>query len=1076
MAPKKNKQALKLGADDGDFVNDNEDKNKKSGTENEEENTLAGAHLDGPSRQLFQVAYNEKSMKPQAARDFPLVEFVRQATASTVYKSEYVDENGEIVPQRPLTKEEKDELMSHPSWLREHATLIFGGVRVLDMKQEQNDADVEANYSLMKANWEYDKKNILDEANQINNNPDGYTKAQRHMMQQGNINAEGVVEEEKLFQNDLDGKQVDWATSRHKAERTAITMPEQVQHNRKRDVLEELEIEQGHDNMLVLQDLPVFDYPEEDPDSPGKRDSTGMDMDMDFGNDAPMPDLNLDVEMGNASVVGGVNNVAGTPAAGAGFGDDLPTPVGAPQDLAAQNLFGQTPMLDPVTGLPILGKPPETPGGGLQDGAGTPNSVNQFLQSNQTNNPTPFQQQQVNNTPFLLDPNTLLDRAQQVVLQPGGAAPIGLGGLGLAGDGGQQQAIPGIEPGNQPSASSSAIPGQQPQDPQTLLKSKKQKPLVSEQQKILTFFKQLQPDGPDREKLTLTDEEMRKNISRRKKFTLPLFSNDPEKVHMKAILKEFHHLPFPKGGRPHMAMTFNHQMAEFHVYAHWRGRRKTSDDSSSLVRSSPPLVIRGSDGSNASRSREAGVVGRFDSSSSSAHEHKNVALVQETKSKFDFRRRDRKNNAFAPDARCDYSQISDALENLRSGGSNRGRSSKNKATQEVEVLPILLDGSPDEVEDAAIEVVPPAGASDRKNSLQKNNPKRTPSTNCTNNSIGDSPDDINNNDSTACFGKNPDGGAVQFGDIDFRDDTTSYSFRNHASGRKIDFSISGEQDVLLSNQKGNTDQQPLLSNSNFNPMGKQDDIFGSPRKRRNSQVQFEDESDEEKNQEAWKRQRRLSEEQEQRFGNSPIFGGSAFGNTPSPFKGMDEDLKLINLQKPKTMMEVVEIAGTTGDNQDQEEENITGYSARTAKMHQFISGKYEENKEKHGHDHLDDLKNEEDGEKTVEPTFSYLDVCEQQEPTFLHVMDKKKALAGCFFEMLVLKTMSVIDVAQDEKFGDIVVTKGLKWTDEPETDDVGLRKPKKPKMKSKADMSPVQRAFAAKTSSSAAASKLFAKK
>jgi len=160
------------------------------------------------------------------------------------------------------------------------------------------------------------------------------------------------------------------------------------------------------------------------------------------------------------------------------------------------------------------------------------------------------------------------------------------------------------------------------------------------------------------------------------------------------------------------------------------------------------------------------------------------------------------------------------------------------------------------------------------------------------------------------------------------------------------------------------------------------------------------------------------------------------------------------VDKPKTMMSVVEIRGDENEDENNDAENITGYSARTAKMHSFLSHKLEAVRQERsfvGEDALEMNLNK----GKVEQSVSFKKVVKGER--FEHMQDKRRALAGCFFEMLVLKTMSVIEVDQGKKFGDIKVSHGDKWTEEPEQEEK-KRKPKKP-MKSE-PKSPLQKALA----------------
>jgi chromatin segregation and condensation protein Rec8/ScpA/Scc1 (kleisin family) len=76
-----------------------------------------------------------------------------------------------------------------------------------------------------------------------------------------------------------------------------------------------------------------------------------------------------------------------------------------------------------------------------------------------------------------------------------------------------------------------------------------------------------------------------------------------------------------------------------------------------------------------------------------------------------------------------------------------------------------------------------------------------------------------------------------------------------------------------------------------------------------------------------------------------------------------------------------------------------GYSARTKKMEDWLRKAFK----KHGNE------------------LSY------QKRAALDNHHDTLTLAGCFFELLVLKTHGVIDVIQGSAFGEITIRKGAKW-------------------------------------------------
>mmetsp|Transcript_80725 Transcript_80725/g.216907 ORF Transcript_80725/g.216907 Transcript_80725/m.216907 type:complete len:172 (-) Transcript_80725:24-539(-) len=78
-----------------------------------------------------------------------------------------------------------------------------------------------------------------------------------------------------------------------------------------------------------------------------------------------------------------------------------------------------------------------------------------------------------------------------------------------------------------------------------------------------------------------------------------------------------------------------------------------------------------------------------------------------------------------------------------------------------------------------------------------------------------------------------------------------------------------------------------------------------------------------------------------------------------------------------------------------------GYSGRTEKMHRFLAREFSE---------------------AQSPALSYEAMCKVQGA------GRRELIAGCFFELLVLKTNGVIGLSQDAPKGDIRISKAKQWT------------------------------------------------
>merc|ERR1712107_390350 len=102
---------------------------------------------------------------------------------------------------------------------------------------------------------------------------------------------------------------------------------------------------------------------------------------------------------------------------------------------------------------------------------------------------------------------------------------------------------------------------------------------------------------------------------------------------------------------------------------------------------------------------------------------------------------------------------------------------------------------------------------------------------------------------------------------------------------------------------------------------------------------------------------------------------------------------------PMSMASVI-TAGMDGEDQTGNAEARVGYSGRTEKMHRFLAKEFQEKQSK---------------------PLSYEGLCKGQ------AGKRRDLIAGCFFELLVLKTNGVINVKQDEPLSDIQISKASQW-------------------------------------------------
>merc|ERR1712187_92788 len=100
------------------------------------------------------------------------------------------------------------------------------------------------------------------------------------------------------------------------------------------------------------------------------------------------------------------------------------------------------------------------------------------------------------------------------------------------------------------------------------------------------------------------------------------------------------------------------------------------------------------------------------------------------------------------------------------------------------------------------------------------------------------------------------------------------------------------------------------------------------------------------------------------------------------------------------------LAGVITGTMDEEDQaaNVearVGYSGRTEKMHRFLAKEFTESRTK---------------------TISYEELCKTQ------AGGRRELIAGCFFELLVLKTNGVISLKQEDPKSDIKILKDKLWS------------------------------------------------
>merc|ERR1712187_273601 len=100
------------------------------------------------------------------------------------------------------------------------------------------------------------------------------------------------------------------------------------------------------------------------------------------------------------------------------------------------------------------------------------------------------------------------------------------------------------------------------------------------------------------------------------------------------------------------------------------------------------------------------------------------------------------------------------------------------------------------------------------------------------------------------------------------------------------------------------------------------------------------------------------------------------------------------------------LAGVVTGSMDEEDQVANtdarvGYSGRTEKMHRFLAKEFTESRTK---------------------AISYEELCKTQ------AAGRRELIAGCFFELLVLKTNGVISLKQDDPKSDIKILKDKLWS------------------------------------------------
>lgn len=117
----------------------------------------------------------------------------------------------------------------------------------------------------------------------------------------------------------------------------------------------------------------------------------------------------------------------------------------------------------------------------------------------------------------------------------------------------------------------------------------------------------------------------------------------------------------------------------------------------------------------------------------------------------------------------------------------------------------------------------------------------------------------------------------------------------------------------------------------------------------------------------------------------------------------DEELALERLLVANAPQSLGAVVTATMDEEDQTQNAVArlGYSARTEKMHKYLAGKFQDT-----------------GESQA---LSYGQLCKQQ------AAGRRELIAGCFFELLVLRTNGVISLQQEAPLADIEISKANSW-------------------------------------------------
>lgn len=126
---------------------------------------------------------------------------------------------------------------------------------------------------------------------------------------------------------------------------------------------------------------------------------------------------------------------------------------------------------------------------------------------------------------------------------------------------------------------------------------------------------------------------------------------------------------------------------------------------------------------------------------------------------------------------------------------------------------------------------------------------------------------------------------------------------------------------------------------------------------------------------------------------------AAAASQPSPLFDQPRDEEFLLAGAPATMGAVV-TAGMDEEDQSQNAAARVGYSGRTEKMHRFLAREFR---------------------STETPSLSYESLCRMQSA------GRRELIAGCFFELLVLRTNGVIGLQQENPMSDIRISKANSW-------------------------------------------------